>query len=273
MSHNFLYASSGKITYIMKEVIKLTNGIDMTGWVMKEHGVPNSLLTVIRQVPQPENMKKKGLYWECQCECGNKKIANGSKIRSGSTVSCGCQKGRHASPGYIDETGNHYGFLTVIGFAGLNEKKCATWLCKCVCGNQRVCSGIDLRRGHTTSCGCNKSIKEKEIGEWLIAHNLSFKTQVTKPNCKSKRNHILFFDFEVQTSSGAILLEYQGEQHYRSRPYFGGEQRFEWQQENDQIKKKYCIDNGLTLFEIKYNEDLNERLSEIFEQYDEKEGK
>jgi hypothetical protein len=41
--------------------------IDMTGWVMKEHGVPDSLLTVIEKAYSKNN----SLYWKCQCECGN----------------------------------------------------------------------------------------------------------------------------------------------------------------------------------------------------------
>ena len=54
----------------------------------------------------------------------------------------------------IDETNNRYGRLTVINQTGLNKKKQALWLCKCDCGNFCIVNGIDLRRGHTRSCGC-----------------------------------------------------------------------------------------------------------------------
>lgn len=37
--------------------------IDMTGWVMKEHGAEGSLLTVLYY-----NGNSK---WHCRCECGN----------------------------------------------------------------------------------------------------------------------------------------------------------------------------------------------------------
>ena len=43
------------------------NIIDMTGWVMKEHGVPDSRITVINRAPN----KNKHVYWNCKCECGN----------------------------------------------------------------------------------------------------------------------------------------------------------------------------------------------------------
>ena len=60
--------------------------IDMTGWVMKEHGVPDSLLTVLYEVRN----EKGQLYWHCQCECGKEIDLPGGKIRSGNTKSCGC---------------------------------------------------------------------------------------------------------------------------------------------------------------------------------------
>lgn len=60
----------------------------------------------------------------------------------------------------INETGNTYGVLKVIGRHGTKEykdgTKRSTWSCKCECGNLCVVNGIDLRRGDTTSCGCKK---------------------------------------------------------------------------------------------------------------------
>lgn len=63
--------------------------IDMTGWVMSEHGVPDSRLTVIERA---ENNKRRQAMWICECSCGqhNRIIANGNNIRSGNTKSCGC---------------------------------------------------------------------------------------------------------------------------------------------------------------------------------------
>lgn len=43
-------------------------------------------LVVIKRVGE----SKRGVVWECQCDCGNKKIANGADLRSGRTRSCGC---------------------------------------------------------------------------------------------------------------------------------------------------------------------------------------
>ena len=32
------------------------------------------LLTLIKKVPQPENKKRKGTYWLCECACGQQCI-------------------------------------------------------------------------------------------------------------------------------------------------------------------------------------------------------
>ena len=63
----------------------------MTGWVMKEHGVPNSRLTVVEIVEpyiSPSDGHKRQ-QWKCRCECGAEFITLGNRIRSGVTLSCG----------------------------------------------------------------------------------------------------------------------------------------------------------------------------------------
>lgn len=67
------------------------NFIDMTGWVMSEHGVPDSRLTVIEQ-DKSEQYLGRGAFWLCECSCEehNQIVADGTNIRKGNTKSCGC---------------------------------------------------------------------------------------------------------------------------------------------------------------------------------------
>ena len=58
------------------------NRIDRTGWVMKEHGVPDSLLTVIEPAPKRDG-DNKTMYWRCRCACGRECIVRGCLVRSG----------------------------------------------------------------------------------------------------------------------------------------------------------------------------------------------
>lgn len=52
-------------------------------------------------------------------------------------------------------TGQKFGLLTVIGFAGSIAHK-SHWLCRCDCGNNKTVKGIYLTDGATKSCGCNR---------------------------------------------------------------------------------------------------------------------
>ena len=80
---------------------------------------------------------------------------------------------------------------------GLNEKNSAIWDCVCDCGNHKCCTGVNLRRNHVTSCGCNKSMCEQRISDWLDKNGYKFTTQKSFPDCLSNRNHRLYFDFEI----------------------------------------------------------------------------
>lgn len=66
--------------------------IDMTGWIMAEHGVPESRLTVIKQTEDyvdPNGHRE--AQWLCQCSCGsNPVVLRQGQFKGGHTLSCGC---------------------------------------------------------------------------------------------------------------------------------------------------------------------------------------
>ena len=67
--------------------------IDMTGWVMSEHGVPDSRLTIIKRAEDYISPSGKHyIQWLCECSCSgkNKIIVQSKHLRSGHTKSCGC---------------------------------------------------------------------------------------------------------------------------------------------------------------------------------------
>jgi hypothetical protein len=61
-----------------------------------------------------------------------------------------------------DETGNQYGRLTVLcrGLDDTDYVKC--WICMCDCGKVVVVRQLNLRNGHTRSCGCFHRERSKE---------------------------------------------------------------------------------------------------------------
>jgi len=52
-----------------------------------------------------------------------------------------------------DHTGERYGYLTVIKYAG-STRKDVLWLCKCDCGNEKIVPAKHLCKGVRSSCGC-----------------------------------------------------------------------------------------------------------------------
>jgi len=72
-----------------------------------------------------------------------------------------------------DETGKKYGRLTVIEYTG-SKHGCATWRCKCDCGNEIVTRGNFLRSGDSVSCGCwrvEQLLEKTTLPEGMAAFN------------------------------------------------------------------------------------------------------
>ena len=56
---------------------------------------------------------------------------------------------------FIDLTGQKFGRLTVLSYAGTKGKS-TYWQCKCDCGEVRIVQSSNLKSGRIISCGCHK---------------------------------------------------------------------------------------------------------------------
>ena len=66
----------------------------------------------------------------------------------------------------VNETGNRYGKLLVVGYAGRTPRGMATWECRCDCGVKKTIRVGCLRDGSSRSCGCGLSHTTKdEVGK------------------------------------------------------------------------------------------------------------
>lgn len=99
---------------------------------------------------------------------------------------------------------------------------------------------------------CAISKGEKRISLMLNLNNISFVEQYIFKDCKDTQ--ILRFDFAIFDDTGNLmfLIEYDGEQHFRSVDYFGGEDGYKSQQKRDKIKNEYCAINKIKLYRIPY---------------------
>lgn len=69
--------------------------------------------------------------------------------------------------------------------------------------------------------------------------------------------------FDVWLPEVKIALEYQGAQHDRSVDFFGGQDAFEKNQERDELKRKKCELNKVSLLEVRPNYNFEELVTEI----------
>ena len=223
--------------------------VDLTGQVFGQ-------LTVIDQnktYRKENNIKGYHAYWNCLCSCGNTTIAKGTDLSGGKTTQCKQCAGNQL----IDETGNRYGYLTILNYLR-TENHQTIWLAQCDCGNQCEVRINDLRRGRAKlSCGC-KSIRSKgelEIEELLKQNKINYQAQYVFDNLVGQRNRRLPYDFAILTPDNQVqrLIEFDGQQHNISVNYFGGDKVLNRRKELDKIKNNYAKEHHIPLIRISYD--------------------
>ena len=113
---------------------------------------------------------------------------------------------------------------------------------------------------------CQQSKGEEKISIWLKLHNIGYQIQYRFKDCRDKRS--LPFDFYLPDYK--LCIEFQGKQHYNKNYYkwkTDPTRNFETQQLHDKIKKEYCKKNSIILLEIKYNENIEEKLENLFRNF------
>lgn len=104
---------------------------------------------------------------------------------------------------------------------------------------------------------CFLSKMEEKVSNYLKNKNIFFETQKTFDDLIDTRK--LSYDFYIPSRN--LLIECQGEQHYRPVNIFGGIKQFRLQLHHDWMKRKYARDNNIKLLAIPYWEDVDKILS------------
>jgi hypothetical protein len=113
---------------------------------------------------------------------------------------------------------------------------------------------------HLNGSGCQKcrlSKGEQKIQKALKELNVQFEQQYSFPDCKYVNP--LPFDFLIRIGENQLLIEFNGEQHYRPVKFGGladntADDTFEEVKKRDKVKKDYAIKNGIPLLIIRYDE-------------------
>ena len=203
-----------------------------------------------------ERVRKQGKewVWRCKCDCGNEYETRGVNLRTGRCKSCGCLKketDKKPKGNVKDMIGQKFGHLTVIARNGSNKFGEAQWLCECDCEAHSIINvlGSNLRRGHTTSCGCERRSRgEQAVAKILSDNNIPYIIEY-KP-FKFATGGYAAFDFYIDNK---YFIEYDGETHYQCNLHgWHDKEQLEKQQERDIIKNQWCKDNNIPLIRIPY---------------------
>lgn len=114
---------------------------------------------------------------------------------------------------------------------------------------------------------------ERRIREYLIKNKINFMEQYSFNKSSIKRLRFDFAIFGIKSFSNnervKVLIEFDGEQHFRPIKYWGGEEGYLKQRKRDMLKNNYCKYSEIILIRIpffqyeKIEEILNKRLLKI----------
>lgn len=209
-------------------------------------------LTVIKENGYYEYPNgEKDYKWLCRCECGNYVTVRGNSLKSDGNHNCGCYRSKLKVKSK-DMVGKKFGVLTVLERAPFEytEKgyKINRWLCQCVCGNEIVVKGRDLRNGKRKSCGCQTgSLSELLVKNFLDSNSYKYYYQYSFGDLFGTGGGLLLYDFAVYVDNQLLLVELQGGQHFEPVEFFGGIENYEKLKIHDKLKKEYAKKHKIPL--------------------------
>ena len=107
---------------------------------------------------------------------------------------------------------------------------------------------------------------EKVFEEMLKFYHLSYQKQIKFPDLRGARGGSLSYDFKIiLPNQKEILVEIDGEQHYQSIEYFGGEEKLYWQRKNDKIKDDYANLNSYLLLRLKSKDVVHYSFADLYD--------
>lgn len=190
----------------------------------------------------------------CKCDCGNICSVKGFKLRNGHTKSCGCIAKVYdfTDKSYIGKT---YGGYTIIKYHSFNEETNKHYfLCKCMCGTEKIVDAYNLINEKSTNCGCARSVNNLKICNILKELNIPFEKEYYFNNNGLRG----YFDVYIPTLN--IAIEYDGEDHFIPIDRSGegnAEEKLKIIQDRDKKKDIYCQENNIKLIRIPYWEKDN----------------
>ena len=160
--------------------------------------------------PERDKSKNGSSVWRCRCDCGNECSTTRRQLICGYKKSCGCS----AHPPEKEYTGQKFGRLTVLGYAGKKSGQ-RMWKCRCDCGNICTVRQTKLQSGLTVSCGCYNAEKYKESQKNVDGTRISLLETVLsgKLRATNTSGHT-GVSFHKRTGKWRASITFQGKDHY-----------------------------------------------------------
>ena len=140
-------------------------------------------------------------------------------------------------------------------YVNIHEK--LSILCKCGKTFQTSFSKFKFKNKiMCNDCSMSTSNGEFRVKQYLEKNNIAFKEEFKIDECRNERP--LPFDFAIfdGESNLNMLIEYDGEFHFKPAGFSEDEKKMnkklELQQYRDEIKNQYCKDNNIPLLRIPY---------------------
>lgn len=218
-----------------------------------------------------DNDKRRAL---CICDCGNQTDVSVNDLFSKQTRSCGCLRAEKTHDRFFkDITGQTFNELTAIkrveDYISPSNNHMTQWLFKCSCGKEIVAEARNVITGRTKSCGhIGKSYAEYEIYNLLTNLNIDFEFNCKLPDLTNPNTHRpLFMDFVIKKDNETFfVIEHQGEQHFYTDDTTRNKRGKTQREITDQLKKDYCQEHHIQLYETLYNEDYITHLKAILKE-------
>lgn len=186
-------------------------------------------------------------------KCENGHIFNKSikSIRSGKLTCIDCFGKTKKDLDEVIDTFEKYGY-SVISHNGYKNNQ-SRFTIKCENGHVRDISFATFQQSNYKNCIlCANDKKRISLGERIIADyldrkNINYVYQYKIEECRLKAE--LPFDFYLPDYN--LLIEFDGEQHYKPIKHFGGLEKFISRKIGDTVKNIFCKDN-IPLLRIPY---------------------
>jgi very-short-patch-repair endonuclease len=196
-----------------------------------------------------------------KCECGNLFQTTMLNFKLGKTKCNVCRKRDVHNKYYEKDVKRIIKDESNCVYVGGFNKTSQPFEIMCECGNVFSVLLSNFRAGKKRCNTCTDKVSngERNVEEWLKQHKIEYEFQKRFVGCKDRRT--LPFDFYLPSMN--IVIEFDGEQHYREHSFFQKRAGLERTKRRDEIKNDYCKKHGIKMIRISYKQinDTGELLS------------